>query len=147
VLYEAEQGEDLPLPPGLTSLCGRFRFPPRTGRPYIVANFVTTLYGVVSLRAPGHEGGGDISGFNQDDRVVMGLLRAISDAVVVGVGTLRAAPQHLWTAEYICPSLAHEYVELRASLGKPEPPLNVIVSGTGESGLTFACCGPTKSQL
>ena len=134
VLYEAEQGEDLPLPPGLASRYGRLRLPLRIDRPYIVANFVTTLDGVVSLQVPGHEGGGDISGFSQDDRMVMGLLRAISDAVVVAAGTLRVVPQHLWTAEYIYPSLAAEYAQLRAFLGKPKPPLNVIVSGSGEIG-------------
>jgi len=134
VLYEAEQGEELPLPAGLASLCGRLRFPLRRDRPYIIANFVTTLDGVVSLGAPGHDGGGDISGFNQHDRMVMGLLRAIADAVVVGAGTLRVMPEHLWTAEYICPSFAYEYRQLRASLGMPEPPVNVIVSGSGRIG-------------
>ena len=134
VLYEAEQGEDLPLPAGLAGLCGRLRLPLRIDRPYVVANFVTTLDGVVSLGTPGHEGGGDISGFNQHDRMVMGLLRAISDAVVVGAGTLRAMPAHLWTAEYIFPSLAYEYRQLRAGLGMPEPPVNVIVSGSGRIG-------------
>jgi riboflavin biosynthesis pyrimidine reductase len=65
---------------------------------------------------------------------MMGVLRAIADAVVVGAGTLRVMPDHLWTAEYIFPALAHEYWRLRAGLGMPEPPLNVIVSGSGRIG-------------
>ncbi len=129
-LLGVEQGDDLPLPDKLAGLYGRLRFPP-TGERYAISKFVTTLDGVVALMVPGHESGGAISGNNQYDRMVMGILRAVSDAVVVGAGTLRSVPEHLWTAEYIFPSLADEYVQLRTSLGKPEPPLNVIVSGSG----------------
>jgi riboflavin biosynthesis pyrimidine reductase len=93
---------------------------------------VTTLDGVVSLDASGHMGGTEISGFNHHDRMVMGLLRAVSDAVIVGAGTLRASPDHLWTAEYIHPPLASAYKRLRATLGKREPPLNVFVTARGE---------------
>ena len=31
----------------------------------------------------------------------MGLLRSVADAVIVGAGTLRSVPNHLWTAEHI----------------------------------------------
>jgi riboflavin biosynthesis pyrimidine reductase len=65
--------------------------------------------------------------------MVMGLLRAVADVVIVGAGTVRAADRrHLWTAGYICPSLAGVYERLRAALGKPEPPLNVIVTARGD---------------
>jgi riboflavin biosynthesis pyrimidine reductase len=64
--------------------------------------------------------------------MVMGVLRAVADAVIVGAGTLRAAsPQHLWTAEYIYPPLTEAYKQLRAILKKSDPPLNVIVSARG----------------
>ena len=126
----AEQGDDLPLPEKLAGLYGRLRFPPPRGQ-YVISNFVTTLDGVVALMAPGHQSGGAVSGYNKHDRMVMGILRAVSDAVVVGAGTLRSVPEHLWTAEHIFPSLADEYAQLRTSLGKPEPPLNVIVTGSG----------------
>jgi riboflavin biosynthesis pyrimidine reductase len=130
-LYEAQGGDDLPLPPTLAALYGRLQFPMHSGRPYVVGNFVTTLDGVVSLNVPGQSGGGAISGFNQHDRMVMGLLRAVADAVVVGAGTLRAVPRHLWTAEYVYPTLADEYQQLRSTLGKRGPPLNVIVTASG----------------
>lgn len=67
----------------------------------------------------------------------MGILRALADAVIVGAGTLRDAARHRWTAQYIYPPLANAYQTLRASLGKPSPPLNVIVSahGTLDPGL------------
>jgi riboflavin biosynthesis pyrimidine reductase len=66
----------------------------------------------------------------------MGLLRAVADVVIVGAGTLRAASaDHLWTADYIYPRLSCGYLELRTSLGKTEPPLNVVVTASGEVDL------------
>ncbi|MGH7450436.1 MAG: RibD family protein, partial [bacterium] len=91
--------------------------------------------GIVSLDA--QTSGGEISGFNQHDRMVMGLLRAVADVVIVGVGTLRADLHHLWTADYIYPSLSAEYQQLRANLKKSQPPLNVIVTGRGEIDLNL----------
>ncbi len=136
-LYEVQQGADLALPATLAALYGRLQFPVHQGRPHVIGNFVTTLDGVVSLGVPGKSGGGEISGFNQHDRMVMGLLRAVADAVVVGAGTLRAVPRHLWTAEYVYPALADEYRQLRTTLGKPEPPLNVIVTASGTIDVTL----------
>jgi len=135
-LFDMEQrGYDLPLPPALSTLYGRLSFPSHPGRPRVVGNFVTTLDGVVALNEPGNAGGGDISGFNQHDQLVMGLLRALADAVIVGAGTLRSVPQHRWTAQYIYPPLADAYQQLRSSLGKSAPPLNVIVTARGEVSL------------
>lgn len=131
-LYDTERGAAVSLPPLLTQLYGRLQFPDHAGRPYIISNFVSTLDGVVALGMPGHEGGSEISGANQHDRMVMGLLRAVADAVVVGAETLRASPRHLWTAEYIYPSLADQYRQIRQSLKKPASPLNVIVTASGK---------------
>jgi riboflavin biosynthesis pyrimidine reductase len=131
-LGDTKLGTDLPLPDELASVYGHLQLPPHPGRPYLAANFVTTLDGVVSLDASGHMGGAEISGFNHHDRMVMGLLRAVADAVIVGAGTLRASPDHLWSAEYIYPPFASAYKRLRATLGKREPPLNVIVTARGE---------------
>jgi riboflavin biosynthesis pyrimidine reductase len=97
----------------------------------VIGNFVTSLDGVVALNDTAQSGGGEISGFNRHDPMVMGLLRAAADTIIVGAGTLRSAPQHLWTAEHIYPSLADEYQQLRSGLGKSEPPLNVIVTASG----------------
>lgn len=133
-LYEwtLDGGVDVPLPSVLKTIYGHLRFPPHPRRPYIISNFVTTLDGVASLNVPGHSAGGDISGFNAHDRIVMGLLRALADTVIVGAGTLRSVPDHLWTADYIYPDLAGIYKELRTTLGKSGPPLNVIVTASGE---------------
>ncbi len=134
-LYETKLGTALPLPPRLARLYGRLRMPLERARPHVISNFVTTLDGVVSLNVKGHASGGDISGFSAQDRMVMGLLRAIADVVIVGAGTLSVDRHHVWTAENIFPDLADEYRRLRAALGKRGPPLQVIVSGSGRIDL------------
>lgn len=137
-LYVSERGPTAPLPGALSALYGRLAFPPRTGRPYVIGNFVSTLDGVVALNTPGvRSGGAEISGFNAHDRMVMGLLRAIAGATVVGAGTLRSVPNHIWTANAIYPPLADAYQRLRADLGLTEPPLTVIVTARGEVDLSL----------
>jgi riboflavin biosynthesis pyrimidine reductase len=129
-LVEASHGHALPLPPKLLRLYGAFRLPvPRSGF-HVFSNFVSTLDGVVSLQVKGHSGGGDISGFSGQDRMVMGLLRGAADAVIVGSGTLAADPQHVWTPQAICPELGDDYRRLADAMGKPRA-LNVIVSAAG----------------
>ena len=139
-LYDVERGEksrDMSLPPDLATLYGRLLFPAYAHQPSVIGNFVTTLDGVVALQETDHVGGGEISGFNQHDRMVMGLLRAVADVVIVGAGTLRSVPQHRWTAQYIYPALADAYQELRTTLGKAELPLNVVVTARGELNLAL----------
>ena len=134
-LLESKGGRVLPLPARLARLYGCLRMPRAGARPHIISNFVSTLDGVVSLNVKGHASGSDISGFSIQDRMVMGLLRAIADVVIIGTGALGADQQHIWTAEDAFPDLADEYRELRTALGKHEPPLNVIVSGSGKVDL------------
>ena len=105
----------------------------RPDRPTLVANFVTTLDGVVALGEPGTTGGGEISGFAEVDRFVMALLRALADAVVVGGGTLRAAPGHEWTPRGIHPPSAPSCAAWRTRLGLAgAQPRTVVVSGSGQ---------------
>jgi riboflavin biosynthesis pyrimidine reductase len=137
-LFDQAEGQALPLPPELADLYGRLTFPVPTRIPYIIANFVSTLDGVISLNLPGQAGGGPISGRSQHDHLVMGLLRAVADAVIVGAGTQRAvSPTHRWTASYIDPARASAYQRLRSALSKEEQPLNVIVTARGEVNLTL----------
>jgi len=119
---------------------GDLRFPAHDDQPYVIGNFVSTLDGVVSFEVPGKSGGGEISGFNEVDRFIMGLLRASADAVLVGAGTVReVAPGHLWLAEHVYPEARELYAQYRREvLLKPEPPLNVIVSGSGDVDLQRA---------
>ena len=134
-LFETKRGVLLPLPPKLSRLYGCLRMPMPRSHPHVFSNFVTTLDGVVSLNTKGHASGADISGFNAQDRMVMGLLRAVADVVIIGSGTLGADRQHVWTAEAIFPALADDYRQLRKTLGKCEAPLNVIISGGGKIDL------------
>jgi riboflavin biosynthesis pyrimidine reductase len=146
-LWTGNQGKALLLPAALAHLYGHFRLPQAGSLPYIFSNFVTTLDGVVSLRTRGHANGGDISGFNAQDRMVMGLLRAVADVVIVGSGTLAADSQQVWTPEGICPELAPEYGQLRKALGKSGPPLNVVVSGSGSLNLRLPVFSSEQVQV
>ena len=135
-LFDQAQGQALPLPEELLRLYGPLQFSLCPGKPSLIGSVVSTLGGVVSLNIPGQAGGGPISGKNPHDHLVMGLLRAAADAVIVGAGTLRAVShEHRWTAAYIYPDLGDVYQQLRIRLGKPEPPLNVIVTAAGELDL------------
>lgn len=109
-------------------------------RPLVIANFVSTLDGVVSYKIEGKSGGSTISGSNPADKFIMGLLRASADAVMVGAGTLHdVSAQSLWTPEYAYPDAKRFYAAYRANtLHKPENPLLVIVSGSGQLELERA---------
>jgi riboflavin biosynthesis pyrimidine reductase len=131
-LYDASRGTELPLPRDLAEFYGALRFPFPGDRPYVAANFVTSLDGVVSLGIPGKAGGGEISGFNKQDAALMGLLRAAADAVVEGAGTLRQGDGDPLTPANICPPLADAYKALRSALGKKGEPLAVIVTASGD---------------
>jgi riboflavin biosynthesis pyrimidine reductase len=135
VLHDERPGEEVALPRPLATLYGPLAFPER--RPYVISNFVSTIDGVTSLAIPGQAGGGPISGSNEHDRMVMGLLRAVSGAVVVGAGTLRSVPKHVWTPDYVFPGLAEEYRALRERLNLGASPLNVIVSASGRIDLSL----------
>jgi riboflavin biosynthesis pyrimidine reductase len=131
ILVDHDCGVDLPLPDDLKALYGRLQFPPPGADPHVIANFVTTLDGVVSLGVAGKTNGDEISGSNRHDSMVMALLRAAADAVIVGAGTLGQSPQHIWTPEFVFPSLDGSYRMLRARMGRQKPPLCVVVSAGG----------------
>ena len=131
-LFSRADGESVDLPPELFELYGTLALPAPAIGTHVIANFVTTLDGVTSLGGAEPGGGGEISGFDRHDQMVMGILRAVSDAVVVGAGTLRSVPRHVWTAEHIFPEMSVAYSTLRRSLGRRKPPLNVIVTARGD---------------
>lgn len=116
-----------------------FRASP-AGRPLVIANFVSTLDGVASYEIEGQSGGSTISGSNPADRFIMGLLRASADAIIVGAGTLRdVGAKSLWTPESVYPDAKDLYAEYRVdALHKPQYPLLVIVSGSGQLELDRA---------
>jgi riboflavin biosynthesis pyrimidine reductase len=99
--------------------------------PHLFANFVSSLDGVVALE--GEEDSSQmISRRSEADRFVMALLRALADAVLIGAGTLRAAPDSLWTSAYIYPEAAAEFADLRRHLGRSDSPRLVLLTARGE---------------
>lgn len=132
VLFDPENGIDVPLPDELNVLYGRLRLPEAGPRPRVIANFVMSLDGVVSLGIPGTTDGDAISGGDKHDSMVMGLLRSVADAVIIGAGTLSHSPGHLWTPEYVFPALEGSYRDLRSRLGKQRWPVCAVVTARGE---------------
>lgn len=101
----------------------------------VYSNFVSSLDGVVALGS-GYSAGSVISGKQRADRFLMALLRACAEAVVIGAGTIRATPGHLWTPAHVFPDLAASFAALRATLGRPLEPRLVVLTSTGELDVT-----------
>ena len=98
--------------------------------PRVFANFVETIDGVVAM--PDIERSNAIvSDESEADRFVMGLLRAVADVVVVGSGTMLAAPKGTWRADKVFPPAADAFAELRRTLRKREHPAVAIVTAGG----------------
>ena len=98
----------------------------------VYANFVSSLDGVVALPSPEPSSGGAISGRNEADHFLMGLLRSFAGCVLVGAGTVRADGGHLWTPGYIHPPSALAFAALRQRLGLSREPELVVITATGD---------------
>jgi riboflavin biosynthesis pyrimidine reductase len=96
----------------------------------VYANFVATLDGVVAIPSL-QESNTVIAGDNDADRFLMGLLRAVADAVLIGAGVLRASPTGTWRAEKIYPPAADGYAELRRALELAPEPEIAVLTGSG----------------
>jgi riboflavin biosynthesis pyrimidine reductase len=95
----------------------------------LYSNFVTSIDGVATL-GDVPSAGSALSAKHPGDRFLMALLRACADAILLGAGTLRATPGHLWTPAHVYPALAESFAGLRRSLGRTlEPRLTVLTSG------------------
>ena len=129
-LFDASRPTENLLPEQLAQLYGGSLSLPAS---CLYANFVSSIDGVVALEGGRAPSGGIISGRSETDRFVMGLLRAFADAIVVGAGTVRAeGGRALWTPEYIFPSEASAFRELRRALKRSRTPQLVIVTASGE---------------
>ena len=142
LIDRAQSDSEPALHPGLIELYdGDLHFPRSPAeRPFVIANFVTTLDGVVSYEIKGQAGGSTVSGSDPADGFIVGLLRASADAVIVGAGTVHAtSPEALWIPECTYPAAKLLFREYRVNvLHKPEYPLLVVVSGSGRLELERA---------
>ena len=102
------------------TLADQYAYPPSQGRAVVRANFVTTLDG----SATGEDG---LSGSINDeaDARVFAVLRALSDVVLVGAGTIRAEG-------YGRLRTATRWREARARWGLADHPVLAVVSRTLE---------------
>ena len=98
-----------------------FPDPPRD-RPYVYLNMVSTVDGKASVSGGANKIGSDA------DRTVMRNLRSLSDAVMIGSGTL--------LAEKISLGVPQHLAETRSSLGKSSQPLAIIMSSNKDLPLT-----------
>lgn len=121
------------LPPGLRDRYdGDLSVILRRDRPTVLANFVSTIDGVVAFDVDGSSGGGEVSGFSDPDRFVMGLLRAMADVVLVGAGTVRAAPTHEWTPRRVHRGSAALYATWRKRMGIASAlPTTIVATASG----------------
>ncbi len=123
-LFDASgAGADLPSPALAHLYGGGLTLPDDV----LYANFVSSLDGVVALEGKAGGGPGAISLHSEADRFVMGLLRVLADAVLLGAGTLRDGWNHHWTPAHIYPDAAAAY----AALERPGPEL-VIATLRGD---------------
>jgi riboflavin biosynthesis pyrimidine reductase len=140
-LWQAPRPDGTALRGGILPASLRARFagpleiPLDPDGPTIIANFVSTLDGVVALDRAGATGGREISGGFEPDRFVMGLLRATADAVLVGAGTVRASHSRSWAPAGAHPPSTGAFAEWRRRLRlDPSGPTTIIVSGSGRLG-------------
>lgn len=97
------------------------------GGPRVYANFVETIDGIVAMPDVARANA-LIADESEADKFLMGLLRALADAVVIGSGTMLASPAGTWRADKVYPPAAGAFAELRRRLGKPEHPAVAIVT-------------------
>ena len=120
------------LPPELLRFVGNVGFPaPPADRPWVYANFVQSLDGVVSFG--GRRPGGEWVARSRHDRWMMDLLRAHADALLCGAGSLREEAQYGTIAggpvfRIVFPELLH----LRHQILGRAKLKNIIVSGSGQ---------------
>jgi riboflavin biosynthesis pyrimidine reductase len=131
-LLDRSEGTVLPMPGRLETLYGGAL---RLRERCVFANFVSTIDGIVSFDVPGQDQAKQVSRGYAGDRFMLGLLRAVAAAVIVGAGTLRKERESIWTAERAFPDARVEFASLRVALGLSPRPLVVIVTGSGEVDL------------
>lgn len=127
LVYERDDLPRFELPGGIRRLHGGdFGLPRRC----LVANFVSTIDGVVSIPSL-RRSNRVIADDSESDRFMMALLRACADVILVGSGTLIGSPSARWQVGSAYPAAAAELAELRRGLGRSGEPEVAIVTASG----------------
>jgi riboflavin biosynthesis pyrimidine reductase len=124
----------------------RLRFP-ASPRPYVIANFVTSIDGVASLGLTDGTDSTTLSGRSRADRYLMGLLRASADAVLIGAGNLRDTPGHQWTPARVAGDEANIDAYRFERTGAAQPAPLVVVSASGDLPAHIALDQPATRVL
>ncbi len=103
-------------------------------RPYVVANFVSTVDGKATAQGRTAQLGGE------GDRTVFLLLRTQVDAVLVGTGTLLVE-------RYGAPVRDARMIEMRVADGRDPHPLMVIVSRSGDVPFDIPLFADARSRV
>jgi riboflavin biosynthesis pyrimidine reductase len=127
----ARAGALPPLTGAEHSYGGPLRFPDAP-RPYVFANFVTSIDGVATLGLTDGTDSSAISGRSAADRFLMALLRAAADVVLIGAGTIRTTPRHQWIPAVLSPECGDLLMEFRAASGRTDVAPLAIVTASGD---------------
>ena len=108
-------------------------FPKQRERPYVLINMVSSLDGKAAIEGKAGSIGGPA------DRAVMRNLRALTDAVMIGAGTLRAEKLSLAVPENLA--------QTREAHGLDPQPLAILVTETGDVPLQTNLLGLLPDNL
>jgi riboflavin biosynthesis pyrimidine reductase len=124
LLWERDDLPRVPLPAELESFYdGRLGLEAQC----LYANFVATLDGIVSIPEL-ERSNALVADESEDDKHLMGLLRAFADCVLIGTGTMLASPKGRWRPQGVYPEGRESFAELRDALGKSESPAVAVVT-------------------
>lgn len=148
VLFDEDAADGAALPEAFSRVYGQWHLPAGIdGRPYTAINFVVSRDGRISYAEPGDVGGASVNGGCGADVWLMGLLRARCDAVLIGDGTVRAEPEHVWTPSHLAGADAPAFEWLRAHEGRTPIALHVFCSLTGDVDRSWASVARDDIQI
>ena len=146
--FDVLTDDEAPPATAAETIYGRaLRFPARQA-PHVVANFVSTIDGVVSLGLNDGTDSSTVSGRQAGDRFMLAMLRAAADVVMIGAGTLRASVGHQWTMASVAGGHLDALRAYRAELGRPSDPAPlVVVTGSGQLPSHVALTRPETQPI
>ncbi len=140
----ADTSQEVWLPETLRDLYGGY---PRLGHGEIIANFVASLDGSVTLDASSGTGASAISQAAPGDRFTMAILRSISDCMLIGATTFMDYTTNFLEAGSPFPSLGDEFLKVREHLGLPPTHRLAVATASGRLELDHPLITGAKEPL